>query len=441
MFGFEYGKNAGIHAPTRVGDTELLYDSNGNLIEDGSFIYAYNDANQLVEVLKKAENNRIIAEFFYDESGSRVKKIEDGIVSYYITEDYDIEDGEGTVYYFANGNRVAKNSDEGMFWYLDDHLGSTNVMIDIDGELVERTLYYPFGSHREGGEEKYSFTGKEFDSEIGLYYYGARYYNSETFVFTQADTIIPNVYYPQALNRYSYCYNNPVGYEDPDGHTPLLVTAAIGAGVGALIGGGIVAYKQYKATGSVSDWKAVGKAAAVGAVVGGVAGLTMGVGVGLASGTIMGTAGTTATSGGVAIFGSTAADYAAGAIVYAHVGMYSGLASGIAGDIVDGDGISTTGGDLIMYMAGGAAGGLASGTTATAASSTLSYNSAGNAFVSEVVSQGTQKTAELSLSPKLSSTSQISMTSQNKNSGYATWGPFKLDKNSILYKKVINRNK
>jgi len=174
----------------------LLYDFNGNLIEDGSFIYAYNDANQLVEVLKKAENNRVIAQFFYDESGSRVKKIEDGIVSYYITEDYDIEDGEGTVYYFANGGRIAKNSDEGMFWYLDDHLGSTNVMIDADGELVERTLYYPFGSHREGGEEKYSFTGKEFDSEIGLYYYGARYYNPETFVFTQADTIIPNVYNP-----------------------------------------------------------------------------------------------------------------------------------------------------------------------------------------------------------------------------------------------------
>jgi RHS repeat-associated core domain len=189
--------------------------------------------------------NRVIAQFFYDESGGRVKKVEDGVVSYYITEDYDIEDGEGTVYYFANGNRVAKSSDDGMFWYLDDHLGSTNVMIDSDGELVERTLYYPFGGHREGGEEKYSFTGKEFDSEIGLYYYGARYYNPETFVFTQADNVIPNVYYPQALNRYSYCYNNPLKYDDPDGHEPITATTAIalfiagGTAIGAIIGAGI----------------------------------------------------------------------------------------------------------------------------------------------------------------------------------------------------------
>jgi len=243
VFGFEYGKNAGIHAPTRVGDMELLYDSNGNLIEDGSFSYAYNDANRLVKVLKKVENNKVIAEFFYDESGNRIKKIEDGIVSYYITKDYDIEDGEGTVYYFANGGRVAKNSDEGMFWYLDDHLGSTNVMINADGELVERTLYYPFGSQREGGEEKYSFTGKEFDSEIGLYYYGARHYNPETFVFTQADTLIPNVYNPQALNRYSYCYNNPLKYTDPDGHEPITLFIIGGTAIGALAGAMTGLYK------------------------------------------------------------------------------------------------------------------------------------------------------------------------------------------------------
>ncbi|WNY24065.1 hypothetical protein MmiHf6_13900 [Methanimicrococcus hongohii] len=239
VFGFEYGNNAGIHAPTRVGETILFYDANGNLIEDSSFVYIYNDANRLTEVLKKSEDNRTIAEFVYDESGNRIKKLEDGIISYYISEDFDIEDGEETVYYFANGNRIAKNSTDGTFWYLDDHLGSTNVMIDSEGELVERTLYYPFGSHREGGEEKYSFTGKEFDSEIGLYYYGARYYNPETFVFTQADSIIPDLYNPQALNRYSYCYNNPLIYEDPDGHSPYLIIAYAGVAGGG-IGGGLV---------------------------------------------------------------------------------------------------------------------------------------------------------------------------------------------------------
>ena len=246
IFGFEYGKNAGIHAPTRVGDTELLYDANGNLVEDGSFVYVYNDANRLTEVLKKSENNRSIAEFVYDENGKRVVKTENGVVSYYISRDYDIEDGEETVYYFANGGRVAKESAEGMFWYLDDHLGSTNVMIDESGQLVERTLYYPFGGHREGGTEKYSFTGKEFDSEIGLYYFEARYYNPETFVFTQADTILPSLYNSQGLNRYSYCYNNPIRFIDPSGHIIELATKAPNPSDYTEAGGYATAYATYQ---------------------------------------------------------------------------------------------------------------------------------------------------------------------------------------------------
>ncbi|WNY29404.1 hypothetical protein MmiEs2_16310 [Methanimicrococcus stummii] len=343
VFGFEYGNNAGIHAPTRVADMELFYDANGNLIEDAEFVYIYNDANRLTEVLKKSENNQTIAEFIYDESGNRIKKIENGVVSYYISEDFDIEDGEETVYYFANGNRVAKNSTEGTFWYLDDHLGSTNVMIDEAGELVERTLYYPFGSHREGGEEKYSFTGKEFDSEIGLYYYGARYYNPETFVFTQADTMIPDVYNPQALNRYSYCYNNPLKYEDPDGHVPFLATALLGAGIGLVIGGTVAAYKQYQATGTISDWQDVAKGAAIGGITGGLIGLTCGAGAAIVGGGVASS--TTTTAAAIIIDSHIGAGISVGVGVFersvdeiANGGKMTGvLEAGLEGDALLGD--------------------------------------------------------------------------------------------------------
>ena len=131
----------------------------------------------------------------------------------YISDEYEVEGDIPTVYYFANGDRIAKESVDEKFWYLNDHLGSMNVMIDATGSLVERTLYYPFGSYRSGeADEKYTFTGKEFDSDIGLYYYGTRYYNPETFVFTQADSVIPDIYNPQALNRYSYCLNSSSSY-------------------------------------------------------------------------------------------------------------------------------------------------------------------------------------------------------------------------------------
>lgn len=48
-----------------------------------------------------------------------------------------------------------------------------------------------------------------------------RYYSSNMRQFTQPDTVIPNAYNPQALNRYAYAYNNPLKYIDPSGHEPV----------------------------------------------------------------------------------------------------------------------------------------------------------------------------------------------------------------------------
>jgi RHS repeat-associated protein len=64
----------------------------------------------------------------------------------------------------------------------------------------------------------YQFTGQKKDGGTGLYYYGARYYDPVTGRFVSADTIVLSPGNPQALNRYSYVYNNPVKYTDPSGH-------------------------------------------------------------------------------------------------------------------------------------------------------------------------------------------------------------------------------
>jgi len=53
---------------------------------------------------------------------------------------------------------------------------------------------------------------------LGLYFYRARWYDPALGRFTQPDTIVPKPENPQAYNRYSYVYNNPLRYVDPTGH-------------------------------------------------------------------------------------------------------------------------------------------------------------------------------------------------------------------------------
>jgi RHS repeat-associated protein len=121
-----------------------------------------------------------------------------------------------------------------MEWYLSDHLGSTTLLVNESGLEVERTEYFPYGQVQSGGLEKYGFTGQENDIDTGLMYYGARYYSPEYRIFIQPDTMLPDVYNPQALNRYSYVLNNPVKYTDPSGHTPALIPLAVGVGMAAI---------------------------------------------------------------------------------------------------------------------------------------------------------------------------------------------------------------
>jgi RHS repeat-associated protein len=55
---------------------------------------------------------------------------------------------------------------------------------------------------------------------LGLYTYGARWYQPSLGRFLQPDTVVPEPGNPQSLNRYTYVYNNPLRYIDPSGHEP-----------------------------------------------------------------------------------------------------------------------------------------------------------------------------------------------------------------------------
>src|SRR4029078_7238521 len=78
-----------------------------------------------------------------------------------------------------------------------------------------------------GTKSKFLYTGQENDSETGLDYYNARYYDPHIRRFTHPDDIVQDIYSPQTLNRYSYVQNNPLKYTDPTGHAVVFVGGKI----------------------------------------------------------------------------------------------------------------------------------------------------------------------------------------------------------------------
>lgn len=109
---------------------------------------------------------------------------------------------------------------------------------------------------------------------------------------------------------------------------PNCITAAIGAGIGALIGGGVELGKQLWRDGKVTSWKAVGGGAVQGAITGGAAGFTGGASL-LTTAAVAGTANVVGGSvnrsiqGQKTTIGNVATDFTVGA-VFGAAGKYIG---------------------------------------------------------------------------------------------------------------------
>ncbi|MDD3145057.1 MAG: hypothetical protein PHV23_03005 [Candidatus Gracilibacteria bacterium] len=120
-----------------------------------------------------------------------------------------------------------KKNDTNLYYYQKNHLNSIIAITDKKGNIVEEYSYDVFGkayilegkseNRKDLKESKIGntrlYTGREYDSEIGLYYNRARYYNPELGRFISRDPI--DIY--DDVNLYGYVKNNSVNAKDPTG--------------------------------------------------------------------------------------------------------------------------------------------------------------------------------------------------------------------------------
>uniref|UniRef100_UPI0040573D10 RHS repeat-associated core domain-containing protein n=1 Tax=Candidatus Electrothrix sp. TaxID=2170559 RepID=UPI0040573D10 len=144
--------------------------------------------------------------------------------------EYDMLNGQRTDYYRGAGNHLAlmhqyKGGTQGqMYWYHYNNKGDVVGLTKHNGNSHHNYRYDPYGAVLpENGNftdphNHYTLTGKEFDENTGLVWFGSRHYEPETGVWMGQDSYRGRLREPGSLHRFGYIHNNPLNYIDPYGY-------------------------------------------------------------------------------------------------------------------------------------------------------------------------------------------------------------------------------
>ena len=226
----DYGTTAPKHAVKSHGSTTYTYDANGSMTARGTQTIKYDPEQRPILVQDGTSFHRAA----YDGDGVRRKRDDsNGTVHYLGGYERKLAGGSSspetiTKYYSASlgamSRPVAFRRGGTLHWAGSDHLGGTIRVLDGSFTALDGMRYKPYGEDRDTGSSLNTdrkFTGQTEDETAGLYWYASRAYDPAIGRFVSPDPIVPAPGNPQALNRYSYVYNNPLKYVDPSGHDPL----------------------------------------------------------------------------------------------------------------------------------------------------------------------------------------------------------------------------
>jgi RHS repeat-associated protein len=205
---------------------ETTDDSNGNtltkVVGSSTTTYSWDFENRMSSVTLPGSGGTVT--FAYDPFGRRIKKVTSTTTSIFAYDGDNLVEETN-----SSGAAVARyeptqNIDEPLAmlrsgatsYFHADGLGSISSLSNAAGSIANTYTYDSFGKLTASTGSlvnPFQYTARESDTETGLYYYRARYYDPGAGRFLSEDPIG----FASELDFYTYARNNPIYFIDPRG--------------------------------------------------------------------------------------------------------------------------------------------------------------------------------------------------------------------------------
>ena len=225
-----YGPANNLNQVASQAGQALVFNANGNLSTFQGATYTWALGNRLVGVSRPG----MTASYAYDGEDRRTMKVVDGVTTRTLWSGADevaemdgagnilrrfIPDGSGAM----DGRLASLEASGTIYWHHTDHQGSVVATSNASGAPVSLVNYSPngeLGTAADGASltapptgSPFGYTGRQYDSETGLWQYRARYYHPQLGQFVSTDPIGTK----DDPNLYLYVGQDPVNRVDPTG--------------------------------------------------------------------------------------------------------------------------------------------------------------------------------------------------------------------------------
>jgi RHS repeat-associated protein len=220
------------------------YDSSGDTTATGGKSYAYNSWLKLVSM-----NGGQVA-LAYNGLGQLVAKTAAGVATQYLIDDLsptgypqvvaELVGGQPVRTYTYGLERISElqtvSGTPTASFYQYDGRGTVRMLTSAAGAVTDTYEYDAFGNliaHSGATPNAYLYRGERYDTDLGLYYLRARWYNPVTGRFMTRDPYQGSIYDPASLHRYNYARANPVNFIDPSGRASAVEYGVIALDIAA----------------------------------------------------------------------------------------------------------------------------------------------------------------------------------------------------------------